>query len=73
LSSVLREPWNPIEAACEARVESRSSSVEMLLSAPSLICSVDSPSFAFRMPWLRTATSERYPLATARPAASSPE
>ena len=56
-----------------ASVARRSSSVEMLLSAPSLICSVDSPSFALRMPWFSTATFDRNVFATARPAASSPE
>src|SRR5262245_17442559 len=45
----------------------------MLPSAPSLICSCERPSFAFMMPWFRTATFDRYELATARPAASSPD
>ena len=48
-----------VEADCVASVERRSSRVEMLFSAPSLICSVDRPSLALRMPWFRTATSER--------------
>ena len=47
------------EADWVASVESRSSRLEMLLSAPSLICRVDSPSLALRMPWLRTAWVER--------------
>ena len=44
------------EAACVASVARRSSSFEMLLSAPSLICRSDRPSLALRMPWFRTAT-----------------
>ena len=61
------------EAAAVASVERRSSSFEMLSSAPSLICRFDRPSLALRTPWFSTATSERNELATARPAASSPE
>ena len=61
------------EAAWVASVASRSSSFEMLSSAPSLIWRSDKPSLALRTPWLMMAMSERYELATARPAASSPE
>src|SRR5579863_8652485 len=61
------------DADCVARVESRSRSVEMLLSAPSLIWSCDNPSLALSTPWFRIAWSDRYWLATAKPAASSPE
>ena len=44
------------DADCVASVARRSSRFEMLLSAPSLICSVDRPSLALRMPWFSTAT-----------------
>ena len=47
------------DAACVARVDSRSSSLETLSSAPSLICRSDRPSLALRTPWLSTAIVER--------------
>ena len=47
------------DAAWVDRVASRSSRVEMLLSAPSLIWSVDRPPLAFRIPWFTMEMSLR--------------
>ena len=47
------------DEACEASVARRSRSSDTLLSAPSLMFSVDRPSFALRIPWVRIACSLR--------------
>ena len=49
----------PPDADCAASVPSLSIRWEMLLIAPSLICRVDRPSLAFRIPWLVIAMSDR--------------
>src|SRR5579862_1020650 len=73
LFNFVRSTVDEDDADWVASVERRSSRFEMLLSAPSLICRSDRPSLALRMPWLSTCTFDRSELATARPAASSPE
>ena len=73
LFSVSRSPVKVAEADCVARVFKRSSILEMLFMPPSTICNVLTPSLALRTPWVSSATSLRNLLATAKPAASSPE
>ena len=71
--STVRDPAKVPDADCVASVRARSSSFEMLLMPPSMICSVDNPSLALRTPCVSTAWSDRKPLAIASPAASSPD
>jgi len=71
--SVPRSPVKVLEAACVASVFMRSSIFPMLLRPPSMIWSVLTPSFALRTPCVNSATSLRNLLATAKPAASSPD
>lgn len=73
LSSTVRSPVKVPDADCAASVRARSRSCEMLFRPPSMVCRLDKPSLAFRIPCVITARSERKPLAMARPAASSPE
>ena len=73
LFSVPRLPVKVEEADCVARVFMRSSIFEMLLRPPSMICSWLMPSLALRTPWVSSAVSLRNLLATASPAASSPD
>src|SRR5471030_2484937 len=71
--STVRSPVNVDEADCVARVFMRSNTLLMLLRPPSMICRVLIPSLALRTPCVSSAVSLRYWLATARPAASSPD
>ncbi len=71
--SVVRSPVNVPEADSAASVFMRSNICEMLFNPPSTICNCVRPLLAFWTPCVSSAMSARYWLATAKPAASSPE